>query len=207
MTKKWSPVLAATAALVVALALGCGGDDEPNMNGNNGDKGGNGNHGMRVDVQNGTWRVTTTIVTEGQGIACNILREQIDTTATTTDELCELDIENLFDVGGFPCDLRVNNNEFTISCTLDTTQSGCVIRVSATGSGSVSESSFQISGRIVTTVLTTGTFCDLFGGPCTTMVSSTGQWISGESNCPDTLLAGQSRWWDALLAPRRGFGR
>lgn len=158
------------AGAAVLLVAGCG-DDKKDDNGGNGD----------ASVRKGTWSVKSTTTVLGTATTCQGIPPEV----TTEDEvICgDEDLTGGEDTAGLGCEINVSGNTIDIDCELTTPVGPCSLKSVITGSGTFSETSYDITIDFTTTATGTDPSCAQLNNPCTTRTRVQGTWKNATGNC------------------------
>lgn len=158
----WLSIVALGA--VLALAGGCGGDD---------DDGGN---GAEVLVRDGTWSLTTTSTGSGPGEEC------IGTFGPITIDypLCEFSDPGDLTGDEGECEVEAEGDETHFHCDDMVTEEGCTFTTHNSGMGTFDETSFTMTLTSYVTVSPASPACLAMAAadPCTTTYSISGIWVN-----------------------------
>lgn len=169
----WFVVALGVGLLVLA---GCGGDDDDN---------GDGNGDGTASVRQGTWSVTTTTTTSGSGAQCDISPE----TETTSEVICDDgDLVGDSESGELPCTIDINGNHVSIDCDITTPVGNCVMTVGISGGGTFTDTSYDITIDLTTTVSPNTAECSILGSPCVQHTHVVGTWQSSAGDCSSAPL-------------------
>jgi hypothetical protein len=166
-------------SVLLAIAAGCGGDDDDDGTPTRGDG----------NVRDGTWRITSTTSSAGLGEFCG------DSTETTVlmEPICNLEEEFEQGLEGIPitvsCDFQLKDVSYDMDCTGTRNYGTCPVTITFTGFGEYHDTTYDFDG---TAIITTGPVTDCgiaTQPPCTLSVHEEGVWVNSTSDCEDDSTA------------------
>ncbi len=183
--------LVARLALIAALAVSlpaCGGDDDGGTKPPDGPV-------VLLDVKDGTWQTvvtTRTVILVDDDFCASLFEdlvpdpfEPVDETEqeSTTEVLCEITEDDLpiGSLDGLSGCTVVEGTDILIDCTLTIPGGACPLVARITGSGTLTETSTNITARLE---LRSDPVETCGGLLCFTEITGVGTWISDEGTCP-----------------------
>ena len=172
--------------LVVVLgslvAVGCGSEEVVTRPGP---------RGINIDIRNGTWALAESTIYLGND-SCVALPYEL---TSSTDTLCSFDPADVPFQFRFECDVDTMGSSVDFDCRITSDLDICLLITDITGTGTITDTFYDLEMKFFSRVEVgrgvTQDDCDLlygrFASVCTTMIFSTGTWISsdGDSVCPD----------------------
>lgn len=166
--------------VVILLFLGsapwaCGGDDGPVSPA-----------GSTVTLKNGTWSITRSTSYHGSDSLC----AAADTLVVESQQVfCNAGAEEILGFGTYQsgpvtCTVSGNGGVFTFSCSGALEADPCTMHFSMWGSGSMSETAYDLTMDFVVAMSGPDSLCGAFAQPCTTRLGMTAEWISPQGACP-----------------------
>ena len=179
-----------SVVLASGLATGCGGDETtipPIILPRQGS----------VDIRNGTWSIMETVTFTGDD-SC-LARPEVN--VDTTDVLCNLDFADVPPQFPLICETEIDSvdavtSDVTFDCRVTINLGICRQIIDFAGTGTVTDTTFDLVTALTTRLEpnegVSQQECDDFYGSfvdaCTSMIASTGTWISsdGDTICTDS---------------------
>lgn len=175
------------------LVVGCGGDDDDDDN-----------NGGEASVQQGTWTVKSTTTILGTDASCQGIPPEV---VTEDDVICDDgDLTGGEDVEGLGCDYNISGNTFELECDLSTPVGPCTLRSVISGSGTFTDTTYDITVDFTTTATGTDPSCVALNNPCTTRTRIQGTWKNSSGSCdekPGSLKLAVARGIDLAVSRMR----
>jgi len=128
-----------------------------------------------IEVRNGTWMTTRAVAYAGPSLCDSLAEGPVD----STQILCHI---NPGEGAGirfrFTCDVDQEGEDVAYTCTSDFNEGPCLVQWTLTGGGTVTDTTFSLTGSLVTVVLGDSATCAEFAFPCTSTVTLTGTYLS-----------------------------
>lgn len=180
-------VLLLSIAAVSVLSGGCG-DDAVTLVPPSGP--------INIPIRNGTWAISEVATYTGAD-SC-LARDS--TIVDTLDVLCSIDVGETGSIFiTTDCEIDTVGNQVVFDCIIRADLGICVQVIEIGGSGTVTDTTFDLSSKLVTRLIAaegvTDSTCNAFYGnfvdACTTWIESVGTWVSseGDSICPSSAMA------------------
>lgn len=164
------------------IAVGCGEDTVTPSE----------NRGLGLDIRNGTWALAESTIFLGND-SCVALPYEL---TSHTDTLCNFDPAEVPFQFRFECDADTAGGNVDFDCQIIDDLGICLLVTDIAGTGVIADTTWDLEMKVFTSVKVgrgvPQSECDRlygeFASACTTMIFSTGTWISsdGDSVCPDS---------------------